>query len=253
MVLSLPPIYDVGERPLGILLDDFIVVEDAPRGTAEALLLATEAELRTAGAGALIASCLAGSRARQLYRRHGYEPVTLYLAKSGFRPGARPPGVRIAGSEDAPDISRLGAQNRRTLSEINHRFWRFHPEADRRWAGFLRYLMTLKDREVVVAKEAGPLHGYVIPQPVSALHMPAAHDLTRVGMVDDYYDLDFADVPSLRNSGRTAADLLSAAESFFADRGYAAALAICPAAWTSKLTLLKRNGYAKAKLWMFKI
>ena len=34
--------------------------------------------------------------------------------------------------------------------------------------------------------------------------------------------------------------------------GFTAALAVCPAAWTSKAALLERRGYSTAKLWMLK-
>lgn len=78
--------------------------------------------------------------------------------------------------------------------------------------------------------------------------------LTRapIGVIDDFYDRDFAKVPSLSNRGASASTLLSAAESAFARRGFKAALAVCPAAWTSKVSLLEREGYQKAKLWMLK-
>src|SRR5579871_5527103 len=57
MVIPAPPIYDVGERAPGLMLDDCVIAESAPKGTAEALLAATEAALVAAGAGAVIASC----------------------------------------------------------------------------------------------------------------------------------------------------------------------------------------------------
>jgi hypothetical protein len=71
-------------------------------------------------------------------------------------------------------------------------------------------------------------------------------------VIDDFYDQDFANVAAVSNGGATAADLLSAAESAFARRGFATALAVCPAAWTAKVSLLGREGYRTAKLWMLK-
>jgi hypothetical protein len=92
----------------------------------------------------------------------------------------------------------------------------------------------------------------VVAQPVSPLLIPAGHDISRVGVIDDYYDRDFAESRILEDDGRTAADLLSSAESVFASRDFAAALIVCPAAWTSKVKLLEQTGYRTAKLWMFR-
>jgi hypothetical protein len=117
---------------------------------------------------------------------------------------------------------------------------------------FLRYMMTLQDREVLVAEAGGSLHGYVVAQPISPLLIPAGHDISRVGVIDDYYDLDFAEIPALGDDSAIAADLLSSAESVFASREFAAALVVCPAAWTSKVKLLEQADYRTAKLWMFR-
>lgn len=252
MVVPVPPIYDVGERAPGLLHDDCVLADSVPAGTAEALLAATEAALVAAGAGAMIASCPASSPWRPFYERHGYRPVTHYLAKSGFQVRASPAAVRAALSEDAPAITRLGARHRQMLSQLNPLFWRIHPEADRRWEMFLRYMMTLQDREVLVAEATGSLHGYVVAQPASPLFIPTGHDLAHVGVIDDYYDLDFTESRTLQDGGLTAAGLLSSAESVFASRDFAAALVVCPAAWTSKAKLLEQNGYRTAKLWMFR-
>jgi hypothetical protein len=251
MIVPVPPIYDVKQAP-GLLLDDCVIARGAPRGTAEALVAATEAALRDAGAGAMIASCTAAGVFRSLYERRGYEPVTLYLAKSGFQDRPRAGEVRSARTEDVGAISGLGARHRRTLAQLNPRFWPVHPQGDSRWEGFLKYMMTLKDREVLVAEGADGLHGYVVPQPISPVLIPAGHDIGQVGVIDDYYDLDYADVAKLAAGGRTAAQLLAAAETAFAERRVSAALAVCPAAWTSKGALLEREGYRTAKLWLFK-
>jgi hypothetical protein len=100
MTVPVPPIYDGAAGPPGLLLDDCFTSADAPSGTAEALLVATEAALRTAGASSLIASCPAAGRLRPLYARHGYEPVTLYMgasidsAPTPFRPGCGRPAPK---------------------------------------------------------------------------------------------------------------------------------------------------------------
>lgn len=75
MIVPVPPIYAPPGAP-GLFLDDCFTSADAPPGTAEALLVASEAVLRTEGAADLIVSCPAAGRLRPLYERHGYEPVT---------------------------------------------------------------------------------------------------------------------------------------------------------------------------------
>lgn len=251
MVVPVPPIYGVPAPP-GLFLDDCFAAADAPPGTAEALLVETEAGLRAAGASGLIASCPAAGPWRPLYERHGYEPVTLYMAKHGFSVHAPPPSVRPARPEDVPGIVNLSADHRKTLSELNRRFWPTHPEANSRFEAWMRYSLTLTDRDMFVAGAPGEVHGYIIAQPISPLLVPAAHDIRAVGVVDDFYDKDFANFSVASNGGATAGNLLSAAESAFARRAFAAVLAVCPAAWTSKVSVLERKGYRSAKLWMLK-
>jgi hypothetical protein len=252
MIVPVPPIYRVAEGPPGLFLDDCFTTEDAPPGTAEALLVATEAALRATGAPGLIASCPAAGPWRRLYERHGYEPVTLYMAKHGFSIHALPPSVRPARPEDVSGIVKLSADHRKTLADLNPRFWPVHPEADSRFEGWMQYSQTLTDRDMIVAGVLGEVHGYIIAQPVSPLLVSSAHDIRAIGVIDDFYDQDFANVSAVSNGGATAADLLSTAESAFARRDFAAALAVCPAAWTSKVSLLEREGYRTAKLWMLK-
>jgi hypothetical protein len=251
MIVPVPPIYGVAASP-GLLLDDCFTIADAPPDAAESLLLATEASLREMGASTLIASCPAAGAWRALYERHGYEPVTLYMARHGFTDHAPAPGVRSAAPEDVPGIVKLSADHRRTLARLNPRFWQIHPNADARFDAWMRYSLTLKDRDMFVAGPPGDMRGYIIAQPVAPLLVPAAHDITATGVIDDFYALDFADASTVANDGAMAASLLSAAENTFARRGYTAALAVCPAAWTTKAALLEREGYRTAKLWMLK-
>jgi hypothetical protein len=251
MIVPVPPIYGVAASP-GLLLDDCFTAPDAPPGTAEALLVATEAALRAAGAASLIASHPAAGPWRPIYERHGYEPVTLYLAKHGFGAHELPSGARRARAEDVPGIVKLSADHRGTLARLNPRFWPVHPDADSRFKAWMTHSLTLADRDMIVAGDPDQMHGYVIAQPVSRLLIPEVHDIAATGVVDDFYDRDFADVAALSNGGATATELISAAESAFARRSYAAALVVCPAAWTSKAALLERQGYRTAKLWMLK-
>jgi hypothetical protein len=252
MVVQVPPIYDIAAGSPGLLLDDCFTAADAPAGTAAALLAATETALRGIGAAGLIASCPATGPWRSVYEAHGYEPVTLYMAKQGFSAGPLPAGVRTAGPDDVAGIVERSADHRRTLSLLNQRFWNIHPQADQRFEAWMRYSLTLTDRDMMVAGAPGEVHGYVIAQPVPPLHVPAAHDIESIGVIDDFYDADFAAVLTIANHGATAASLLSAAQSAFARRGIVAALTVCPAAWTSKIALLEREGYRTAKLWMLK-
>lgn len=97
------------------------------------------------------------------------------------------------------------------------------------------------------------MRGYVVAQPVSSLLLPVAHDPGPVGVIDDFYDRDFADVSVAETpDGGSAAALLVAAETAFARRGVEAALVVCPAAWASKASVLEREGYRAVKLWMLK-
>src|SRR5215471_6729957 len=123
MLVPVPPIYDGAAGSPGLLLDDCFIAAGAPSGTAEALLVATEAALETAGAPRLIASSPAAGPLRLLYERHGYEPVTLYMAKHRPSPDALPPSVRKASAEDVPGIVKRSAEHRRMLARINPRFW----------------------------------------------------------------------------------------------------------------------------------
>ena len=251
MTVPVPPIYDGAAGPPGLLLDDCCTL-DAPSGTAEVLLVATEAALRAAGASNPIASCPAGGALRPLYGRHGYEPVTLYLAKHRFSADALPVGVRSAVAADVPGLVKLSAEHRRTLARVNPRFWHIHAEADARFGAWMRRSLTLTDRDMFVAVEAGEVRGYIIAQPVAPLLVPAAHEIAGIGVIDDFYDADFAGVSAERDGGSSGKNLLSAAESAFARRAVDSALVVCPAAWSSKVALLERNGYRTAKLWMLK-
>lgn len=250
IVVPVPPIYDIPGPP-GLLLDDCCTTPDAPAGTAEALLLATEAALRHTGASGLIASCPAAGAWRTLYTQHNYEPVTLYMAKHEICADAAESSVRLGTSDDIPGIVALSADHRRTLSRLNPRFWPTHPDADSRFEGWMRYSLMLNDRDMLVAG-ADTVRGYVIAQPVSSLLAPAAHDLGRLGLIDDFYTDEFAAVSAIADDDAMTASLLRAAEGALARRGFAAALAVCPVAWTSKVSLLERNGYRPAKLWLLK-
>ena len=250
-LVTVPPIYAVQGSP-GLFLDDCFTTDDAPAGTAETLLVAAEDALHAAGASALIASRPAQGPWRPLYESHGYHAVTLYMEKHGFNVQSRPQDVRLARSEDVAGIVSLSADHRHTLAELNPRFWSIHQDADSRFGLWMRHSLTLTDRDILVAGQPGQVDGYVIAQPISPLLVPAVHDISATGVIDDFYDRNFEEVLTITDRGTLAAALLTAAESAFAGRGRRVALAVCPAAWTSKAEVLERAGYRTAKLWMLK-
>jgi hypothetical protein len=252
MLVPVPPIYDDKAGSPGLLLDDCFVSGDAPSGTAEALLAASEAGLKMAGAARLIASCPSAGSLRPVYERHGYQPVTLYMVKHQLSSTAPTPGVRPATVEDVPGIVLRSAEHRRMLATISPDFWHIHPEADRRFDSWMRRSLSLKDRDMLVTGAVGEVRGYVIAQPSSSLLLPAGQEVAAIGVIDDFYDEDLATAASLSNAGSNGARLLAAAESAFARRGVDSALVVCPAAWPSKIALLEQCGYRTAKLWMLK-
>jgi hypothetical protein len=252
MLVPVPPIYDSSAGSPGLLLDDCFVSAEVPSGTPEALLVATEAALRTAGASRLVASCPAAGPLRPLYERAGYAPVTLYMVKHHFGHHTLASVVRPARAEDVPGLVKRSAEHRKTLAKIASRFWHIHPEADSRFGAWMHRSLTLKDRDMFVATEAGVVHGYVIAQPMSPLLVPAGHEVAAIGVVDDFYDEDFANISTLSSSPLSSEALLTAAESAFARRAVDSALVVCPAAWSSKVSALERRGYRTAKLWMLR-
>lgn len=251
MIAPPPPIYDIKTLP-GLLLDDCEVAPGAPADTADALLAAMETALQAAGAGSLIASCPTAGAWRGRCAAAGYEAVTTYLSKTGLT--ERPPtrDVRPAGPDDVAGIVKLSAVHRRTLAGLSPRFWPAHPDADARFQRWMAFSLTLGDRDMFVADRKGETAGYVIAQPITALHVPAGHALRGSGVIDDFYAGDFADVARSDDCGDIGRALLAAAESAFRRRGVETALAVCPTSWTSKLALLEQEGYRAAKLWMLK-
>lgn len=127
------------------------------------------------------------------------------------------------------------AELRLALARINPRFWHIHPDADSRFDAWMRRSLTLKDRE-----------------PIAPLLVPADHEIAGVGVIDDFYDKNLADISTLSNGGLSGESLLEAPEDAFARRAVDSVLVVCPAAWSSKVTWLSRRGYQVAKLWMLK-
>ena len=250
--VPVPPIYAGPFGPPGLLLDDCFTVADAPPETEEMLLLATEAALCRSGAELLLASCLANGRRDAFLQQHSYRPITLYLGKTGLATDDTAANVRPATAEDVPGIVAASAQHRDTLAEISYRFWQTHPEADGRFAAWMQRSLTLTDRDMFVDEAQGQVAGYIIAQPISPLLVPVAHDIRKIGVIDDFYHADFAEINAVANEGVGAAYLLQAAESAFAARQVDATFVVCPAGWPSKISILAQQGYQPAKVWLLK-
>jgi hypothetical protein len=252
MLLPIPPIYAGKSGLPGLILDDCFTAEDAPLGAEEALLLATENSLQDFGATLLLASCLAEGQRRALLERHGYKAITLYMGKVGFEADNRIDNVRPANSADIPGIVAASSKHRETLSQISARFWNIHPDADERFGGWMKVSLGLPDRDMFVVDGTERVEGYIIAQPIAALLVPVAHEIKAMGVIDDFYHSDFAHISEIANDGMGAANLLLAAESAFAERNVDAALVVCPAGWSSKISVLEQQGYRPAKVWMLK-
>ncbi|MDK3016687.1 hypothetical protein [Pseudodonghicola flavimaris] len=251
MRLPVPPIYAGQQGDPGLILPDSAVAPGAPEGTVEALVAAAEAALRETGAKILLSTYVTGVPWRDVFRDHGYDPLTLYLSRTDLGDAGRPRTVRPATEADVPGIVTRAAENKQILFEIDT-FWEQHPEADTRFTGWMTRSLTLRDRDMIVMGPPENLSGYVIAQPASRLHFPPAHDITGTGVTDDYYHTDLADPAGLANDGAGASALLHAAEAALADRGTGAAFVVCPAGWPSKIEMLEAAGYETAMVWSIK-
>ena len=98
--LPVPPIYAGRWGDPGLLMPETLVTDDAPAGTLDALVDAAEADLLASGAELLLASWVCGDESDAALRGRGYQPLTLYLSKSGFETASQPPGVRAAAERD---------------------------------------------------------------------------------------------------------------------------------------------------------
>ena len=251
MLLPVPPIYAGRQGEPGLLLPDSAAASGAPEGTVDALVAAAERALMNAGAKILLSTYVTGNPWRDVFRGRNYDPLTLYLSRTGLGDAGRPSTVRQATEADIPGIVTQAAENKRILFGIDP-FWEQHSDADTRFSGWMKRSLTLRDRDMMVLGAPEDLSGYVIAQPASRLHFPPAHDITGTGVIDDYYHPDLADAEVLANDGEGATTLLRAAEAAFADRGIAAAFVVCPAGWRSKIEMLEAAGYETAMVWSIK-
>lgn len=251
MLLPVPPIYAGNLGDPGLLLPEYFVTQDAPAGTAEALVEEAEADLRAAGAKILLVSFVCDDEWHAVFRRRNYDPLTLYLSRSGFEKATGPGDLPAASEDDIEGIVARSAEHRAILWELD-KFWTPHADADARFGNWMRRSLTLPDRAMLVSGSSDSLDGYVIAQPASRLHFPPAHDIFATGVIDDFFHRQYADPAGIQDGGAAAMALLQAAEASFAARGIGTAFVVCPAAWMSKFALLERAGYRTAMVWMIK-
>lgn len=249
VVFPAPPIYLAPSGPPGFLAGDCCVRADGPAGAMEALLEAAEQDLIEAGIKMLVGQAQPDTDRHSAYISAGYQPVTLYYAKSGFT-RSEVSGARQASVDDVPAIVRHSAVHRKTLERLS-RFWIRHPQADSRFDAWMRKSLGLADRDMLISAGRTGVDGYAIAQPATELHFPPAHDIRAVGHLDDFFHVDFAKVEGSADQDG-AMDLIRAAESAFAARGITSTLVVCPYGWTSKRRLLDAAGYDVALVWLVK-
>ncbi|WP_195822774.1 hypothetical protein [Roseobacter sp. MH60115] len=251
ILLPVPPIYAGDFGAPGLMMEDCFVAKEAPAGTANALLDAAEADLVAAGAKILLGASVTDGAWEAAYAARDHTPLTLYFAKVGLEKVGDFEGVRNATAEDVPAIVTSSAENRKILFDLNA-FWKPHREADARFDVWMRKSLTLADRDMFVCETEGEFEGYAISQPSTQLHFPAPHDISAVGFIDDYFHDDFSDPEALDGDGVAARDLLTAAEVALQNRVNDVVLVVCPAAWSSKIDVLKSAGYRTAITWFIK-
>ncbi|WP_223423782.1 GNAT family N-acetyltransferase [Tateyamaria pelophila] len=252
ILLPVPPIYAGVFGPPGLIMEDCYVAPGAPPDTYVLLLNAAEADLIAAGARILLGSSVEGGAWAAHYLGHGYEPLTCYFAKSGLAQTVMPDSVRNAEPEDVAGIVASSAVNRQILWDLHRVFWEPHHEADKRFASWMQRSLTLTDRDMFVSGMDGEVQGYAISQPATPLHFPTPHDISAVGVIDDFYHDALEAVDQLGATAGQAVALFEAAETARAQRDNAALLVVCPAAWTSKIELLTAAGYSNAVTWFYK-
>lgn len=253
ILLPVPPIYAGEFGPPGLIMEDCLVSPDAPTGTRHDLLKAAEADLIEAGALILLASSVPGGAWEAEYAGQGYAPLTMYFAKTGLTRQTTFPHVRQATQDDVPGIVAASAAHRRILNDLHPLFWKPHADADTRFGAWMTRSLTLEDRNMFVSEDDGGIRGYAISHPATPLHFPAPHDISAVGVIDDFFHEALTDPRKPGEPWPPAAALVSAAEAARARRGDHSVLVVCPASWTSKIQLLEQLGYRNAITWHIKM
>ncbi|MEL6619803.1 MAG: hypothetical protein AAFP16_13065 [Pseudomonadota bacterium] len=248
ILLPVPPIYAGAFGPPGLIMEDCTVSPEAPEGTMRTLLWAAERDLTGAGAQVLLASSVAGGAWAAEYVAQGYAPLTHYFASSALRASSKTDGVRPAQVADVPGIVRQSAVHRRILNSLD-RFWEPHGASDARFGAWMEKSLTLPDRDMFVSDVGAGVTGYAISQPATSLHFPPSHDISTVGVIDDFHHGALVDPTRVSGHIDDASALFRTAEGARAARGGKAVLVVCPAAWRSKAALLETEHYRNAITW----
>lgn len=149
--------------------------------------------------------------------------------------------IRRATDTDISGIVALNVQSQARLEVMNPVFWKAHPDAPARFEAWMHKSLTLEDRAMFVAMEAGAVVGYLIAQVVPA---PPIYASQVAGLVDDFFVLD--ERADLR------AALLEAGEAFLRSREVVGCAVMCAVKWEAKREFLERKLYAPNTLWMWK-
>ncbi len=252
ILLPVPPIYAGEHGPPGLIMEDCYIAANAPPETRSKLSEAAAADLTEAGARILLAASVHGGDWETEYTRQGFKPLTMYFAKSGLNNVSGFGDVRQAQIEDVPAIVASSAINRQVLSGLHPLFWKPHEYADSRFGAWMTHSLTLSDRDMFASETDGRVRGYAISQPATLLHFPAPHDISTVGVIDDFFHDELTDSGNLPAGAVSAAALFEAAEAARRKRGNTSVLVVCPAAWTSKVELLRSAGYSNVITWFIK-
>lgn len=247
-IIPPPPIYDLGGKPAGILLDDSAVIDEKDW---DVLVAGAERFMAERGAVRAIAACeAANANKREALDARRYRAVTEYRVKHGLESGA-PAGARPATSDDLSQICALGARARQMHCDANARMWTAHPDAEARFRMWMAHSLSLPDRTISVSPATGAISGFIVAQPAGPFQLPVTADGADIGLIDDFHVEAPGGSPAFWDSACAAA-LLAAAEDDFARRGKTCAMAICPAGRAGKLAVLQVAGYRPANLWLLK-
>ena len=253
ILLQVPPIYAGRFGPPGLIMEGCFVSPDAPDGTHAELLNAAEADLIDAGALILLASSVVNGAWEPKYAGCGYAPLTAYYAKTGLNTQHDHSFVHSATETDVPGIVAASAVHRRILDDLHHVFWEPHKEADARFGAWMTRSLTLSDRDMFVAHDDNRIRGYAISQPATPTHFPTSHDISGIGVIDDFYHEAMENTETLAPTADEAKTLFSMAEVARTERGNHSVLVVCPANWSSKIKILEQSGYRNAIMWHIKI
>jgi len=177
----------------------------------------------------------------------------MYFSKTGLASERAVSAVRQATEEDVPAIVASSAVHRGVLADLHHLFWKPHDDADNRFGLWMKRSLTLKDRDMFVSEAGNKFQGYGISHPAPPLHFPTPHDISGVGVIDDFYHSALEDPQKLGPNSSDAASLFRVAEAAREQRGDHSVLVVCPADWQSKIMLLEQVGHYKAITWHIKI